>query len=255
MRFSLQPESGPSTLHALVYALIAALANFAGGLLITGHSAGGRRLQHLLIAFGAGFMLATVFLAMIPESIAVGGESAALGILVGYLLVHLTQHALTPHFHFGEETHQHEMVDPWVGIAALLGLVLHTFFDGVAIASGFSVGSWLGMLVFIAILLHKIPEGVTVASIMLASGNSRGRALGAVAALGVSTVLGVLLTATVGPLARHGLAVSAGVTLYVAASNLIPEVQKGRRPGLALAVCVGAALFYVTFLLLRGVVG
>ena len=56
------------------------------------------------------------------------------------------------------------------------------------------------------------------------------------------------------PLALHGLAVSAGVTLYVAASNLIPEVQKGRRPGLALAVCVGAALFYVTFLMLRGVV-
>jgi ZIP family zinc transporter/zinc and cadmium transporter len=241
-------------LSALVYALVAAVANLAGGLLITGHSRGGRRLQHVLIAFGAGFMLATAFIGMVPEAVELGGEGAALGILVGYLLVHLTQHALTPHFHFGEETHQHEMVNPWVGIAALLGLVLHTFFDGVAIASGFSVGSWLGLLVFIAILLHKIPEGVTVASIMLASGNSRARALGAVAALGLSTVLGVLLTESVGVLAKHGLAVSAGVTLYVAASNLIPEVQKGRKLGLALAVCGGAALFYLTFLMLRGVV-
>jgi FMN phosphatase YigB (HAD superfamily) len=71
--------------------------------------------------------------------------------------------------------------------------------------------------------------------------------------LGLATVLGVLLTEYVEPLARHGLALSAGVTLYVAASNLIPEVQKGRRPGLAITVVVGAALFYGTFLMLRGV--
>ncbi|HEX8244580.1 MAG TPA: ZIP family metal transporter [Longimicrobium sp.] len=239
---------------ALLYALIAAAANLLGGLVITGHSRGGRQAQRLLIAFGAGFMLATAFLGMVPEAVEVGGAGAAAGILVGYLLVHLTQHALTPHFHFGEETHTHEMVNPWVGIAALLGLVLHTFFDGVAIAAGFHVASWLGVLVFLAIVLHKIPEGVTVASIMLASGNSRGRAMWAVVALGVSTVLGVLLTESVGPLARHGLALSAGVTIYVAASNLVPEVQKGRKLAPALAVCAGSALFYFTFLMLRGIV-
>ena len=236
-----------------MYALAAAAANLAGGLLITGHAHAGRQdLQRLLIAFGAGFMLATAFVGMVPEAVSLGGLDAAFAILLGYLLVHLTQHALTPHFHFGEETHTHEMVDPWVGIAALLGLVLHTFFDGVAIASGFGIGSWLGLLVFIAILLHKIPEGVTVASIMLASGNSRQRALQAVAALGLSTVLGVLLTEHVAPLARHGLGVSAGVTIYVAASNLIPEVQKGRKVKPAIAVFAGAALFYVTFLMLKG---
>jgi zinc and cadmium transporter len=233
---------------ALWYALVAAGANLAGGLLITRASRGGRRAQKLLIALGAGFMLATAFVGMLPH--ALQGTGAALGVLVGYLLVHLTQHVVTPHFHFGEETHQDQMVSRWVGITALLGLLLHTFFDGVAIASAFGVAPALGLLVFLAILLHKIPEGVTVASIMLASGNSPARALGGVVLLGVSTVAGVLLTEQVGFLAANGLAISAGVTIYVAASNLIPEVQRGRSWSQAFAVFAGAALFCLTFFML-----
>lgn len=228
---------------ALLYALIAAGANLAGGLVITTASASGRITQRLLIAFGAGFMLAVALLAMLPHALE-RDTGAAFGVLVGYLLVHLTQHVLTPHFHFGEETHHDAMIGRWVGVVALAGLLLHTFFDGVAIASGFGVGTSLGALVFLAILLHKIPEGVTVASIMLASGNTRRGALGGVLLLGVFTVLGVLLTTQFAPLQRHGLALSAGVTLYVAASNLIPEVQREGSWSSALAVFLGVASFW-----------
>jgi zinc and cadmium transporter len=236
---------------ALWYALAAAAANLIGGFVITASSAAGRSTQRFLIAFGAGFMVATALVGMIPHAVE-GGESAILAVLLGYLLVHLTQHVLVAHFHFGEETHTEHMVSRWVGITALCGLLLHTFFDGVAIASGFHVGNWLGLLVFIAILLHKVPEGVTVASIMLASGNSAKRAIGAVALLGVSTVAGVVLTEYVRVLSTTGLALSAGVTLYVGASNLVPEVQKKRSWSSALAVFLGAGLFYVTYLMVRG---
>lgn len=236
---------------ALWYALAAAAANLMGGFVITAASAAGRATQRFLIAFGAGFMIATALVGMIPHAME-GGESAAVAVLVGYMLVHLTQHVLVAHFHFGEETHSEHMVSRWVGISALLGLLLHTFFDGVAIASSFGVGSWLGMLVFVAILLHKVPEGVTVASIMLASGNSARRAMGAVALLGLSTVAGVALTEHVRILASTGLALSAGVTLYVGASNLVPEVQKKRSWSSALAVFLGAGTFYLTYLLVRG---
>ena len=140
--------------------------------------------------------------------------------------MHLAQHVLTPHFHFGEETHR---VSASAGVVGAAGLSLHTFFDGVAIASGFLVSGRLGLLVFLAVLLHKLPEGVTIASVMLAGGGSRRRALGAAGVLGLATVLGVLLTEQVAPLARHGLALSAGVTLYVAASNLVPEFQAQAR--------------------------
>jgi zinc and cadmium transporter len=238
---------------ALWYALAAAAANLVGGVVITAASAAGRATQRFLIAFGAGFMMATALVGMVPHAVE-GGDTAVLAILVGYLLVHLTQHVLVAHFHFGEETHSEHMVSRWVGITALLGLLLHTFFDGVAIASGFHVGNWLGLLVFFAILLHKVPEGVTVASIMLASGNSAKRALGAVALLGLSTVAGVVLTEHVRILSSTGLALSAGVTLYVGASNLVPEVQKNRTWSSAAAVFLGAGAFYLTYLLVRGYV-
>jgi len=192
------------------------------------------------LAFGAGFMLAVAVLGVMPVVLRDSPDSA-LYVLLGYLAVHLAQHVLTPHFHFGEETHR---LSPSAGISALLGLTLHTFFDGVAIASGFLVSGRLGVLLFLAVLLHKLPEGVTIASVMVAGGQGRGRAIGAAAALGVATVLGVLLTEQVAPLARHGLALSAGVTLYVAASNLVPNFQARRGWLTAIAFFGGAAGFF-----------
>ena len=226
---------------AVLFALAAAAGNLVGALAVVRHER--RSLQAIEggLAFGAGFMLAVALLGVLPEVLH-NSRDAALFVLAGYLAVHLAQHVLTPHFHFGEETHR---VSRTAGVSAVLGLTLHTFFDGVAIASGFLVSSRLGVLLFLAVMLHKLPEGVTIASVMVAGGQSRARAIGAAAVLGLATVLGVLLTERVGGLARHGLALSAGVTLYVAASNLVPEFQ-GKRGGFtAAAFFGGAAAFFV----------
>ena len=206
---------------ALALAVCAGLANVAGALVVVRRQ--GLRLVEHFVAFGAGFMISAVVLAMLPEAFEV--EGAAPWVLAGFLAVHISQHVLTPHFHFGEETHR---ISASAGVSALIGLTLHTFFDGVAIASGFLVSPRLGILLFLAVLLHKVPEGVTMASVMLAGGQGRRKALLAATALGAATVLGVLLTESVAPLAARGLALSAGVTLYVAASNLVPEFQAKR---------------------------
>ena len=226
----------------LAFALAAALGNLVGALAVVRHLRRGLRLIDACLAFGAGFMLAVAVLGVLPEVLQQGAGGAAY-VLGGYLAVHLAQHVLVPHFHFGEETHH---LSRSAGVSAVLGLTLHTFFDGVAIASGFLVSSRLGVLLFLAVLLHKLPEGVTVASVVVAGGASRRRAVGAAAILGLATILGVLLTDQVAPLTRHGLALSAGVTLYVAASNLVPEFQAKRGWLTALAFFGGAIGFIVT---------
>jgi len=227
----------------LVFALIAAGANVAGGLAVTQSARRGLKIIELFVAFGAGYMLAVAFAEVLPEAFAMGGGQAAVYVLLGYLLVHLSQHTLTPHFHFGEETHR---VSHSAGVSALIGLLLHTFFDGVAIASGFAVSTELGLLLFIAIFLHKLPEGVTISSIQIAGGTAPRRALASAALLGVATVIGVLATDYVGFLTEHGLALSAGVTIYVGASNLVPEFQG--KPGwrLPLVFFSGAGVFFLT---------
>jgi zinc transporter ZupT len=231
---------------ALVYALVAASANVLGALAVVRHARGSLRVIEHSVAFGAGFMLAVCLIEIIPEALARGGATAPLLVLAGYLAVHLTQHTVTPHFHFGEETHT---VNAVAGSSALLGLLLHTFFDGVAIASAFLVGRELGLLVFVAIALHKLPEGVTISSLMLAGGRPARAAIEAAGLLGIATVGGVLLTDHLGFLVSHGLALSGGVTLYVAASNLVPEFQG--KPGwrLPVAFFAGAGTFYLTRLL------
>ena len=228
---------------ALVYALVAALANVAGALVVSHRATRGLVVIELSVAFGAGFMLAVAITEILPAAFERSGSSAPLLVLVGYLAVHLTQHTVTPHFHFGEETH---VVRPVAGMSALVGLLLHTFFDGVAIASAFLVSPGLGVMVFLAILIHKLPEGLTIASLMMAAGWSGAEAVASAALLGIATVAGVLLTDSVGFLVRHGLAVAAGVTLYVAASNLVPEFQGKKGWKLPVAFFLGAAAFFIT---------
>lgn len=236
--------------QALVFAGLAAIANVIGGLLVTGRARRSPAVLHMLVAFGAGFMLAVALLEMLPAAMDV--EHGLTALLLGYLAVHLTQHTMTPHFHFGEERHAEAMVSRGVGVWALLGLVPHAFFDGVAIASGFLVSRELGLLLSAAVILHKIPTGVSLASIMLASGNSVRQAVVGVGMIGLATLLGAAATPVAGVLARYGLALSAGVTIYVAASNLIPESQHHpgwRIPG---GVFLGVLAFYAIRLLLPG---
>ncbi|MDO8502357.1 MAG: ZIP family metal transporter [Gemmatimonadaceae bacterium] len=233
---------------AVAYTLIAAAANVAGSAAVTSRSRWSVPALEKLIALSAGFMVSVALLDLAPEAIEQRGAAAGPLILIGFLLVHLTQHTLVPHFHFGEEVHE---VTRAVSMSALAGLLLHTFVDGVAIASGFQVRASLGFLVFIAILLHKLPEGLAISSLFLASGASRKRALLAGASLGVATIVGGLLTEFSSALASYGLALAAGVSLYVGASNLVPEFQAKRDWRLQGSFFAGCALYILARNLIR----
>src|SRR5438270_10772982 len=225
---------------SVLLGVAAAIANGLGGAVVV-QKDWGRKYLRYFVALGAGFMIGTVLLEMLPESMALAGPRASVLLLTGYFLVHLFEHTLTGHFHFGEETHT-EFGSSHRSYSVLFGLVIHTFFDGIAIASGFLISGWLGWIIFLAVILHKVPEGFTASSVMLAGGSSRKTAWLASALLGAATVLGVLTITVFTRSIAAGLPLAAGVTLYVAASDLIPEVNKEPGGRIALVVFIGVGL-------------
>jgi zinc transporter ZupT len=250
-----------TSLIIIVYGLAAAGANLLGGLFVSSRQLGQTALRYL-IALGAGFMLAAVFLKIIPETIEQWPGSPLVPmtwVLAGYLLIQFVEHTVAPHFHFGEEIHEEAMLEQHAAMAGVVALMVHTFFDGVTIAVASLVNAELGVLIFIAILLHKVPEGFTVASMMKAAGRSNRSAINSALCVGLATLGGVALVLLFEnaaiysrPLSAHILPLSAGVTLYVAASDLIPEVNT-REGGVktSLMVFAGVALLYLTELIMN----
>lgn len=230
------------TAAELLYAIAAAAANLLGALAVTSRVRWTLRALDVILCFAAGFLISVSLIDLLPGAIERSGSNGAVAALVAYILVHITQHTIGGHFHFGEETHQ---VSSIVSLTALIGLLMHTFVDGVAVASGFGVSQGLGALVFVGVLLHKFPEGLAISSLFLAAGASRSRAIGAAVALGVTTIVGVLLTDQIAFLREYGLGISAGVTLYVAASNLVPEFQQSKGMRTPAAFVGGCAVYFI----------
>jgi zinc transporter ZupT len=254
----------------LIFGVAAGLANVLGGLMLfpTGLSGPYRGLLKYILALGAGFMLAVTFFEIIPKTISVwqktggtSGESLSVPmvlLLAGYLATQFFEHTVAPHFHLGEEVHAGELVSKKSAYSAVGGLLVHTFFDGVSIAAASQIDIRAGLLVFIAVLIHKFPEGFTIGSIVLAAGKGHREVIGATSLVGFTTLVGVILYyligSNVGFTVGYALPIASGVTLYVAASDLIPEVNHhgGRRPLVSLSIFAGVALFFLIHTLVEG---
>lgn len=231
-------------IFALVLGLAAASGNVLGGFFVVRRNWSKEFLKYF-VALGAGFMLGIVFLDILPESARMIGVTGALGwVLIGYFIVHFFEHTIASHFHFGEEIHGDEL-HHHSGFSALAGLMIHTFFDGVAIGSGFLVSAWLGWVISTAVFVHKLPEGFAVASLMMATGQGRRRALLSSVALGAATLVGIVFMILLRTEIRYALPLAGGVTMYVAASDLIPEVNREPKPGMALLVFCGLAIVFL----------
>lgn len=258
------------TLQLLLFGLLAGLGNVLGGLILFPgkvHTRYKKSLKYLL-ALGAGFMLAVTFFEIIPKTILIWQRTKGADdnlyvpmvlLLTGYLLTQFFEHTIAPHFHLGEELHTEHSLATSSAYTAVSGLLIHTFFDGVSIAAASQIDIRVGFLVFLAVFLHKFPEGFTIASMLLAAGKGFREVVIATSVIGAATLIGLLVFAFIGARfessTAYALPLASGVTLYVAASDLIPEVNHhgGRRPLVSICVFGGVALFFAIHLLMHQV--
>ena len=198
------------------------------------------RLVHLSI----GLLLATAFIQLIPEALARGlapdalGWTLLAGVLGFFLLEKLTLLHHT-HHHEGDghhHTHGHDAHEAGRGAYPILvGDAVHNFGDGVVVAAAFLVDLRAGLAAALAVMAHEIPHEIGDFMILLNAGFSRRRsfafllAAGGFAALG--GVSGYFLLGALGPLLPYALALAASSFLYIALSDLLPEIM--RRSSLA----------------------
>ena len=249
-------------LQVFVFGVFAALANVLGGLILFPsklHSDYKKSVKYLL-ALGAGFMLAVTFFEIVPKTILLWQKThpestenlypPMLLLLAGYLFTQFFEHTIAPHFHLGEEVSTEVIISSSSAYSGVGGLLIHSFFDGVSIAAASQIDAKVGFLVFIAVFLHKFPEGFTIGSMLIAAGKGMREVLIATSMIGATTLLGVVVFYFIGNnlgfSVAYALPLAAGVTLYVAASDLIPEVNHhgGRRPLVSISVFAGVALFF-----------
>ena len=114
----------------LLFLIVAAIADVVGAVLFLLRRRWDDEALRVLVATGAGFMLAVALVEMMPEALK-QLPIAGVWVIGGFLLVHLAEHVLTPHFHYGHETHAG--LGAHVGVAAALGLMVHSVIDGIAI--------------------------------------------------------------------------------------------------------------------------
>ena len=248
----------PVALVAVIVSASAFVSAFAGGLLamraVT--SVG------LLIAFGAGIRIGAAFFDLIPESVEHLGslDVAMIWTTVGFLafyaiekvtMIHVGHEAASELEH-GDAHHRH------IGLAGAVGMSLHSFLDGVALAAGLTVGGGLGLVIAAVVVVHRFSDGIAVVSFLLAARTPREQIRRWVALIALAPVVGVVVGLLL-PLPDEAvgalLGLFAGFFLYIGAAELLPEAHRSDRSSrVVLATLAGVVAIYA-FSLLAGAVG
>lgn len=179
----------------------------------------------LLVGFAAGGLIGGAFLHLLPESLKHGSENTFLYIIIGFTIFFIIErYFYWRHCHDGVcDVHTFAYLN-------LLGDGLHNFTDGMIIAVSFSVSIKFGIITTLAIIFHEIPQEIGDFGILVYSGFSRIKALfcnflcSLTAVLG--GILGYLLSEMVVNLSHFLIPFVAGGFIYIAASDLIPELHK-----------------------------
>lgn len=187
----------------------------------------------VLVAFAAGALLGDAFIHILPEvsESEHGFDLAASLSLVGGVVVFFVLEKVL-HWHHSHLPSE-EVLHP-VATMNLVGDGLHNFIDGAIVAAAFTVSPELGIATAIAVALHEIPQELGDFAILLHGGLAPRKALLLNFATGLAAVAGgatALLFSSVAAIERPLLPFTAGAFVYIASTDLIPELHKEPEPG------------------------
>lgn len=223
------------------------------GIIVTG--AHGRLIgsHRFVIPVAIGVFLGVVFFELIPETIEAAHVYGPVAIVVGFLSFYLLSHLLKTYHH-----HHHDPDDDCTkhqGASLLvIGDTIHNIADGVVIASAFLINPAVGIAATIGVALHEIPQEIAEFGVLVQAGYTKRHALTlnvlSASSIFIGVTLSFLLSLT-GDFLWVLTGVAAGNLLYIAASDMIPELNHRRHashfPQTFLSTLVGVGLIFILF--------
>lgn len=225
--------------YILLFTFIGSIGALIGGLILLSHRKFALKISHFLASFAAGTLLGAAFFDLLPEAAHEGEEKgvdiffwALFGIILFFLIERFIHW-----FHHHEEFHEHEKESKSTLPLIIIGDTVHNFIDGVVIAATFMVSIPLGVVTTLAVFAHELPQEIGDFGLMLHKGLAR-RKIILVNVISASVAFaGAIITYLLGNILEDYipvfLALTAGFFIYIATSDLIPEIHYERRRGFA----------------------
>lgn len=214
--------------RALLAVGAVSVLSLSGAVILMGRANLVRRSLIFLIAFAAGALLGDAFLHILPE-VAESSSGFDLGTSIGVLSGVVAFFILEKILHWHHAHIPHEEVFHPVAVTNLVGDGLHNFIDGAIVAGAFISSTKLGIATAVAVALHEIPQELGDFGILVHAGLKPKRALALNFMSALAAVAGaifVLMTAGVGSIEDLLLPFTAGAFVYIASTDLIPELHK-----------------------------
>ncbi|EKD64445.1 MAG: zinc/iron permease [uncultured bacterium] len=247
--------------YILVFTFLGSIASLAGGFALLSKEKLALKISHFLASFAAGTLLGAAFFDLLPEALHEGEESGIdifLWSLVGILLFFLLERFIH-WFHHHEEYPEHKRESKSTVPLIVIGDTMHNFVDGVVIAATFLVSIPLGIVTAIAVAMHEIPQEIGDFGLLLHKGLSRRKVVIVNIASASVAFMGAIITYILGDILEGYipilLALTAGFFIYIATSDLIPEIHHEKRKGFAVIesvlLIVGVIVIWLSVSLLH----
>lgn len=210
----------------IFYSLVGGVFSLIGGIILLSRKQFADVLAAYATPFAAGALLAAVFLDLLKDGLAAASANTVLiATLAGVVIFFFAERFL----HWFHHHHQHEGSDPTTSLV-VIGDTVHNALDGVAIAAAFLVSVPTGIITTVAVAAHEIPQEIGDFGLLLAKGMKRGKVLLVNIISALATTLAAVLTFALGSQEKLPIGaivgMSAGFLLYIAMSDIIPDIHE-----------------------------
>lgn len=241
------------TLFLMILAIaIGSLISLVGGIMLLRVKKHRSAALLLTMPFGAGALLAAAFFDLMPEAFELAdAETMLLYVLGGFLFFFLLERLASWFHHHHEHEHQQKAVrNAQQRRLIMLGDLTHNAIDGLAIGAAFLVSIPTGIITTLAVAAHEVPKEVGTFALLLSKGWKDKTVVLANIATAVATIIAAvvvyILARDIEELVAPILAVTAGFFIYVAASDIIPDIhEQPRKVGTLQAVMLLAGIVVV----------